>query len=188
MVETVRQSLFQGPWREFFLIEFEKIRDKERVLEGRPWVFEGCLFLTKDYVGIPQRTEFSFYKAAFWVQMINLPLACMGCDIGKKIGETVGTMEAVDMNEDEMGWEEYLCVKIQLDITKPLLRRRKLNIEGKMEWTTFQYECLLKFCFNCGVLSHGRTGCAPKSDLRHPKANPQYGPWLRMASPTQMAE
>jgi hypothetical protein len=36
----------------FFLIEFEKIRDKKRILEGRPWVFEECLSLTEDYVGI----------------------------------------------------------------------------------------------------------------------------------------
>lgn len=32
-----------------FLIEFENSRDKEKVLEGRPWVFEGALFLVKDF-------------------------------------------------------------------------------------------------------------------------------------------
>jgi hypothetical protein len=61
----------------------------------------------------------------------------MGHDIGKQIGETVGTVEAVDTDEDGIRWEEYLHVKIRLDITKPLPRRRKLNIEGKVVWTMF---------------------------------------------------
>jgi hypothetical protein len=87
-----------------------------------------------------------------------------------------------------MAWREYLRVKIQMDITKPLPRGRKLNIEGKIVWVTFKYERLPKFCFHCGVLNHGKTGCAKKSELRHLKANPQYGPWLRAASPTRIAD
>lgn len=94
--------------------------------------------------------------------MINLPLACMGRDIGRKIGESVGTVETVDMDGDGIGWGKFLRVRIRLDLTKPLSRGRKLNIEGKVVWVTFQYERLLKFCFHCGILSHGRTGC-PKS-------------------------
>jgi hypothetical protein len=116
--------------------------------------------------------------------MINLPLACMRRDIGTKIGETVGLVEAVDTDGDGMGWGEYLHVKIRLDITKPLPMGWKLNIEGKVVWITFQYMCLPKFYFHCGVLSHGKTECAKNSELRHLEANPQYGPWLKAASPT----
>jgi hypothetical protein len=35
-----------------FLIEFDNIRDKTRVLEGIPWVFEGNLFLVEDFDGL----------------------------------------------------------------------------------------------------------------------------------------
>ena len=34
-----------------FLIEFEQAKDKRRVLDGRPWVFEGNLFLVEDFDG-----------------------------------------------------------------------------------------------------------------------------------------
>ena len=61
-----------------FLIEFEETRDKERVFEGRPWVFEGNLFLVKDFDGRTSPLEFTFDRASFWVRMTNLPLACMG--------------------------------------------------------------------------------------------------------------
>jgi hypothetical protein len=105
-----------------------------------------------------------------------------------KIGETMGTVEAVDRDGDRMGWGAYLCVKIRMDITKPLPWGRKLNIEGKVMWVTFKYECLPKFCFHCGVLNHGKTRCSKKSELRHPEANPQYGPWLKANFSTRISD
>lgn len=65
-----------------FLIEFNNIWDKARVLEGRPWVFEGPLFLVEDFDGRSPPSKLSFDRP-FWVRMLNLPLACMG-KVGKK--------------------------------------------------------------------------------------------------------
>lgn len=171
-----------------FLIEFTDKRDKERVLEGRPWIFEGNLFLIEDYDGCAQPSDFSFDKAAFWVRMINLPLACMGNEIGRKIGATVGVVEAVDTEANGMGWGEFLRVKILLDLTKPVLRGRKINIQGKPVWITFQYERLPKFCFLCGVMSHGKAGCPNRSTFRNQEPTPRYGPSLRAVSPTRRGD
>jgi hypothetical protein len=54
--------------------------------------------------------------------MINLPLGCMGRDIGRKIGETVGEVELVDADDEGIAWGEFLRVKIVLNLTKPLQR------------------------------------------------------------------
>jgi hypothetical protein len=43
-----------------FLLEFENEWDKSRVLEGRPWIFEGNLFSVKDFDGLPSPTEIEF--------------------------------------------------------------------------------------------------------------------------------
>ena len=102
-----------------FLIEFVDPKDKERVLDGRPWVFEGSLFLVEDIDGTKAPSQFTFDKVAFWVRMIDLPLACMSGDIGHKIGASVGIVEAVDTNARDMGWGEYLRVKISLDLANP---------------------------------------------------------------------
>jgi hypothetical protein len=40
--------------------------------------------------------------------MVNLPLACMGLNIGRKIGTSVGEVEAVDMDGDGIGWGEFI--------------------------------------------------------------------------------
>jgi hypothetical protein len=61
-------------------------------------VFEGSLFLVEDFDGTISPSEYTFAKAAFWVRMVNLPLACMGLDIGRKISASVGEVEAVDMD------------------------------------------------------------------------------------------
>jgi hypothetical protein len=170
-----------------FLVEFEKFSDKKRVLEGRPWVFEGSLFLVEDFDGSKTPSQFIFDKAAFWVQMTNLPLACMGREIGRKIGASVGVVEAVDTDARGMGWGESLRVKILIDLSKPLPRGRKINVEGKANWVTFKYERLPRFCFHCGVIWHGKGGCPKRSSFRQQEMN-QYGMWLRAPSPTRRNE
>jgi hypothetical protein len=44
-----------------------------------------------------------FRKAFFWVRMKNLPLACMGREVGFKIGSSVGEVEEVDADMDGIG-------------------------------------------------------------------------------------
>jgi hypothetical protein len=173
--------------KNLFLIEFIDPKDKERVLEGRPWVFEGGLFLVEDFDGTKAPSQFTFNKAAFWVRMIDLPLACMSREIGRKIGASVGVVEAVDADARGMGWGEFLRVKILMDLAKPLQRGRKINIEGKAHWIHFQYERLPRFCFQCGAICHGKSGCPKRSGFRQQEPN-QYGMWLRAPSPTRRAE
>jgi hypothetical protein len=70
-----------------------------------------------------------------------------GREIGRKIGTSVRVVEAVDIDTRGMGWSAFLRVKILLDLSKPLPRGSKINIEGIATWITFQCECLPKFCF-----------------------------------------
>ena len=53
----------------------------------------------------------NFEIVVFSVRMFHFPLSCMGREIGQKLGETVGFVEEVETNEDEIGWGEYLRVK-----------------------------------------------------------------------------
>jgi hypothetical protein len=48
-----------------FLIDFAYSGDKERILVGRPWAFEGNLFIVVDFDGITPPSQFTFDKAAF---------------------------------------------------------------------------------------------------------------------------
>lgn len=90
--------------------------------------------------------------------MFHLPLVCLGKEVGKKIGATVRVVEEVDTNADGVGWGEYLSVKISIDLSKPLSKGRMLKLQGESTWIAFQYERLPKYCFQWGVIRHGRGG------------------------------
>jgi hypothetical protein len=196
--ETIRSTLLPG-WdpegdlsfkvlgANRFLIEFDDPSDKERVMARRPWVFEGSLFIIEDFDGLTPPSKFTFEKETFWVRMIDLPLACMSAEIGRRIGASVGQVKAVDTDSKGIGWGEFLRVKIQVDITKPLPRGRKINIEGNSMWVKFQYERLPKFCFQCGVICHGKGGCPSRTGFWQQETK-QYGPWMRAPSPPRRAD
>jgi hypothetical protein len=65
-----------------FLIEFEHAWEKTNMLEGRPWLFDGNLVDVMDFDGFTPPSHMVFEKTAFRVRMYNLPLACMGSEIG----------------------------------------------------------------------------------------------------------
>lgn len=87
--ESIRSTLCRG-WKptgslsfkvegeNTFVIEFEHVWDKIRVMEGRPWIFERQLFTVAEYDGITPPHKMNFESEAFWVRMHHLPLSCMG--------------------------------------------------------------------------------------------------------------
>lgn len=71
------------------MVEFEHNWDKDRVLEGRPSVFEGNLFSVEAFDEITPPSKIDFERASFWVCKFNLPLVCMSKNIGFQIGSSM---------------------------------------------------------------------------------------------------
>ncbi|XP_059431607.1 uncharacterized protein LOC132165128 [Corylus avellana] len=171
-----------------FLVEFENECDKIRVLEGRPWIFEGSLFSVEDFDGLSSLLDIDFEQAVFWVRMLNLPLACMGKEVGYQIGATMGKVEEVDADEEGVGWGKYLRVRIRLNLIKPLVRVRIIKLFGNEVLIAFQYKKLPRYCFDCGKISHGRDGCSVRGGTQKRESEKPYGPWLRARSPRRRGE
>lgn len=74
-----------------------------------------------------------------------MPLLSMTKQIGEKIGASLGELEEVDMAGDGNGWRRYLCIRVIIDLLKPLERGRALILNGKSYWVQFKYEKLLLF-------------------------------------------
>lgn len=96
-----------------------------------------------------------------------MPLICMNRGVGTKIGESLGIVEDVDVAGDEGGWGRCLCLRVCIDLYKPLERGRTLTMGGKDYWVNFKYERLPLFCFQCGRILHGRSGCPKKVSRRN---------------------
>lgn len=163
-----------------FLIEFENEWDKTRIMEGRPWMFDGHLISLADFDGLTPVAELEFEKAAFWVRMYNLPLACMSKAMGTRIGASVGQVEEVDVDEEGVGWGEYLRVRIVLDLSKPLSRGRRLKLKDRSIWIAFQNEKIPRFCFRCGTIRHGKRGYTRPGGrgIRGTDNETEFGSWL----------
>jgi hypothetical protein len=104
--------------------------------------------------------------------------------MGFKLGSIVGKVEEVVIDMDGIGWGEYLRVRVHVNLKKPIPRGRILKLKDQSLWILFQHEKLPKFCFSCGIISHGPGGCI----VRDGKAKlgealgGEYGPWLRVTS------
>ena len=86
--------------------------------------------------------------------------------------------------ESEGGKGNYLRVRVQvrIDITKPLNRARKVWSKGSViGCVILKYECLPKFCYWCGLVSHDDRDCEcwlrSKGSLK--KSDQNFGDWMR---------
>ena len=73
-------------------------------------------------------------------------------------------------------------VQVEVDITKPLCRGRKISWDQSCEgWATFMYKRLPNFCYWCGLVLHNDEDCVlwlnSRGTLR--VEDQQFGPWIR---------
>ena len=114
--DTVSMKIFtQGPWSfDKYLIGLYKPKDDES---------------TNDAI---------FLHTSFWVQIHNLPLRRMTRENTEVIGNTLGTVEQVNVsaNGECRGW--YIRVRVRIDIDQPLCQGRFVNMgETEPLWISF---------------------------------------------------
>lgn len=89
------------------------MRNRDRVLRGRPWLFDNHLFVLKIFDGHIQPSKIYFDKEFFWVQLYNLPIRRMNRKVGESIGNMVGRVVDEDVSENGVSWGDFLRVRIK---------------------------------------------------------------------------
>lgn len=84
------------------------------------------------------------------------------------------------MFEDGSGWGAVLRVFIEINLTKPLPRKRSINLKGNIVLIPLTYEKLPRLCIKCGRLIHGSQGCE-KGGIKMEEVD-QFSSWLRAES------
>ena len=168
---------------ELFLAEFGDGKDKKKVMDMCPWSYEKQLVLLQEFDGKLTPKEAEIRWAPFWVQIFNLPLNCRTKEIGLTIGTKLGEVLEIDVQESGVQWGTCLRVKVCLDVTKRLIRGKKIMVEGgESRWVNFKYERLPNFCYRCGLLNHALKEC-PENDAEKTNNTEgemlQYGAWMR---------
>uniref|UniRef100_A0A803LAB8 Reverse transcriptase zinc-binding domain-containing protein n=1 Tax=Chenopodium quinoa TaxID=63459 RepID=A0A803LAB8_CHEQI len=167
-----------------FVFQFFNEADKEKVIDGCPWFFDGKLLVLKEIKGEEQPSEVEFKFAPMWVRLLDVPFNKRNKKTMTEIGDFLGCFLEAD-DSDPLGWGEFLRIKVMIDIAKPLRRGLFLATgPSSSKWVALKYERLDEFCFFCGRLDHTEMGCSFKDEAKEVNADIvyQYGPWLR-ASP-----
>jgi hypothetical protein len=147
-----------------FVAKFATKADKDRVVDGPPWVVGKRAVLLQDFNVDLKPRDMTFRSLKIWARIINLPFGYMHKRWGAKIAESLcieGSVPVVDCDSTGRCWGSYMRVRVEVDVDKPLMRgvtifsqRRNLN-----EWYEVQYEYLPHYCFACGFLGHSSLEC-----------------------------
>lgn len=160
--------------KNIYIITLATKSDEYKVMEDWPWTFDNSIFVLKRLDGLSQPTSILFDTKAIWIQLHKMPIRFMNHFYGNLLGSSLGTVLEIDAEMDDKVWGNFLRVRIEIQLSKPLTRGRSLVVKGEKIWTLIQYEKLPRFCFFCGKIFHD-IACQPSLN---PNFEPQFGTWL----------
>ena len=92
----------------------------------------------------------------------------------------------VDAPKSGLACGPFLHIRVDIDITKPLMRGKMIHIEYVEEgWVFFKYERLPIDCYHCGILGHQDCKCQniKKGFFSLDDEDFQFGPYLHAMPP-----
>lgn len=112
-----------------FMFQFFSMLDKQKVLDNGPWSFDGSPLLLKEVDYEMQPSEITFDSIRFWVKAYDVPLSkctkSMAISLDSKMGKFVEYDES-----DPLGWNKYMCFRVDLRLDKPLRRWIRVSVSG----------------------------------------------------------
>ncbi|KAE8802543.1 hypothetical protein D1007_21731 [Hordeum vulgare] len=182
MVLTEKEAQVPDLGNNLFLVHFGGEGDWKHARNNGPWQFDFNILILKDYDGKTRPSEMIFDTVEVWARVEDLPLDRRTKEFGEVLGNWLGEVVKVDVENDGFAKGKYLRVRAKISVYEPLVRYFNLKESKEDEegtWFNFSYEKIPHFCFECGRLVHAEGRCDPPVD----KAA-QWGEWLR-ASPGQ---
>jgi hypothetical protein len=116
-----------------FLFTFLHASGERQVPEDGPWMFGKDLVVMADFDGNKTIDEVVFAEIPIWVRIMKMPLGMMNKRVREMIGDLIGEVLDVDVDDQEMVIGQFLRVKVRLDIKKPLMRGVTLDMGGGWE-------------------------------------------------------
>lgn len=134
----------------YYIARFTNMDDHNFVMTQGPWMIGDSYLTIQKWIPnfIPDEEPIKVLTA--WVRIPNLSVEYFDKQFLYKIGEKIGRVIKIDRHTESMNRGQYIRFCVEIDITKPLLSKFRLN--GRV-WG-IQYEGLRQICFKCGKLGH----------------------------------
>lgn len=110
-----------------FLFQFFHLKDRYKVLNGRPWCFENKLLVLQDIDVEKQSADMTLNFSPFWICFYNLPFEYRSDEKVKIMAKAL--REVLVIEEDFLNINPYRGVTVWLDITKSLKRFQMISLK-----------------------------------------------------------
>ena len=182
----------------YYVVRFNHLADYEFVLSQGPWLIGDSYLTIRKWVPNFIADQEPIKKLTTWVRIPHLSVEYFDRQVLLKIGAKIGRVIKIDRNTESMDRGQYVRFCVEVDLSKPLLSKFRLN--GRI-WIV-QYEGLRMICFKCGHLGHKEEACPmfkptkdvgdqghtsqggsvkqhqPSSDVGHREDGGKYGQWM----------
>lgn len=98
----------------------------------------------------------------FWVQIHDVPVGLFSENLAIQLGNFTGVFLEYDASNLGKENRNYMRVRVQLDVWKPLKRKKQVLCNGIRSYVMFKYERLSLFFFYCGRLGYNNSFCEIK--------------------------
>nr|POE74496.1 hypothetical protein CFP56_66582 [Quercus suber] len=80
----------------------------------------------------------SFQYCPFWIRVFNIPIKSRNSVVGTRIANEIGVPILIDAPKSGLAWDPFLRIRVDIDVTKPLMRGKMIHVEGAEEcWVFF---------------------------------------------------
>ncbi|XVF07195.1 hypothetical protein REPUB_Repub06bG0117600 [Reevesia pubescens] len=141
----------------FYCIRFGLIMDYNFVLTNGPWIVANHYLTVRRWTPGFRSEEATINSVAAWVHVHGMPLEFYDSNILRMMREKIGHSVRIDRTMKNMIRGKFVRMCVELDLTKPLVRRK--TEEG---YTKDQAERLIE---------QGKI-------IEHEHENVRYGPWM----------
>jgi hypothetical protein len=143
-----------------FTFKFFCLGDWNKVMNQGPWLFRKLVVVISEYDGLVAPVEVTLDHAAVWAHIHSIPELYRVQEVVDPLARRIGKIKSVEMNPQRWFEGDYVRVRDNIDVSKPLIRFVPLNVDGVgRKMLIVKYEKIGYFCDVCGVMGHDMEEC-----------------------------
>ncbi|KAL6527507.1 hypothetical protein OROGR_016597 [Orobanche gracilis] len=139
----------------FFMVKFDREADREKVIEGGPWmVFDHYVAISNWSLDFDSTTA-SVKKAMVWIRLSGLNMFYYDKTFLLPIASAIGRPVKIDPNTMAYARGRFARICVEINLDQPVIG--KVCVQG--HWHKVEYEGLHVICSNCGCYGHVTRNC-----------------------------